>query len=243
MEGLGWWLGWRFNVAVIAALILFAFGAAAHPVVGMILAAGVLGLWYWGVTLINSSHENVLNTAVAQFMRDGVGNPEQFGNVTPVVVTTSWGTAPLLKCCADYFFVILYPGETALRVYDRPRFDLKNRLPYRGDISREVYYEHINSVDFAYGTLVVALSSGGGLKYPGHGAETAVSLLRARLHSLREARNSRQQAMPSAMPIVVHKEREVIERQVVVMRCRFCNQLTPAELTQCKSCGVMMGGA
>jgi rRNA maturation endonuclease Nob1 len=38
-------------------------------------------------------------------------------------------------------------------------------------------------------------------------------------------------------------QREVIERQVVVMRCRFCKELTPAELSACKSCGALMGGA
>ncbi|MDI1431501.1 hypothetical protein [Polyangium sorediatum] len=246
MEGFVWWLGWRFKVAAIGAVILFVFGAGVHPAFGMVLAAGCLGLWFWGVTVINSNHEKILDTAVAQFMRDGVGNPEQFANVAPIVISTAWGTEPFIKCCADYWFVILYPGEGALRVYDRPRFDLKNKRPYRGDSTREVYYEHISNVDFVNGALVVALSSGGGLRYPGHGADAAVSLLRAKLHSLREARNARQHslhAMPAAMPAVVHREREVIERQVVVMRCRFCNQLTPAELTQCKSCGVVMGGA
>lgn len=32
----------------------------------------------------------------------------------------------------------------------------------------------------------------------------------------------------------------VIERQVLVTRCRFCNELTPVDLADCKSCGARL---
>jgi hypothetical protein len=35
---------------------------------------------------------------------------------------------------------------------------------------------------------------------------------------------------------LVERER-VIERQVLVMRCKFCGELTPMDLVSCKSCG------
>jgi hypothetical protein len=39
-------------------------------------------------------------------------------------------------------------------------------------------------------------------------------------------------------PHVIEREREhVIERQVLVVRCRFCQKLTPADLSACKECG------
>jgi len=38
-----------------------------------------------------------------------------------------------------------------------------------------------------------------------------------------------------AEPNVVREK--VIERQVVVTRCQFCGELTPMDLSACKSCG------
>ena len=39
----------------------------------------------------------------------------------------------------------------------------------------------------------------------------------------------------SSRPQVV--ERETVERQVVVGRCKYCSQLTPIDLTRCRTCG------
>lgn len=33
------------------------------------------------------------------------------------------------------------------------------------------------------------------------------------------------------------RSEKVIERQLVVMHCKFCNELTPVDLSACKSCG------
>jgi hypothetical protein len=41
---------------------------------------------------------------------------------------------------------------------------------------------------------------------------------------------------PAASQVTRETER-VIERQVMVMRCRFCGNLTPADLNKCQSCG------
>ncbi|MFI5301778.1 MAG: hypothetical protein ACHREM_27120, partial [Polyangiales bacterium] len=34
----------------------------------------------------------------------------------------------------------------------------------------------------------------------------------------------------------------VIERQIVVIRCRFCAALTPVDLAECRACGGQAGG-
>jgi hypothetical protein len=44
---------------------------------------------------------------------------------------------------------------------------------------------------------------------------------------------------PAAAPHVVERER-VVERQVVVMRCQHCGELTPADLSACKNCGAKL---
>ena len=41
-----------------------------------------------------------------------------------------------------------------------------------------------------------------------------------------------------ASPVVVSER--VVERQVVVTRCRYCKELTPVDLVECKSCGARL---
>lgn len=41
----------------------------------------------------------------------------------------------------------------------------------------------------------------------------------------------------SALPVQTFVERQVVERQVVVTRCRFCNQMTPVDRPECQRCG------
>ena len=49
----------------------------------------------------------------------------------------------------------------------------------------------------------------------------------------------RQLAQPAAAPQTITRER-IIERQVVVMRCKYCAELTPVDLSSCKSCGARL---
>lgn len=37
--------------------------------------------------------------------------------------------------------------------------------------------------------------------------------------------------------VQIHSERKVVERQVVVVRCKFCKNLTPVDLPTCEHCG------
>jgi hypothetical protein len=52
----------------------------------------------------------------------------------------------------------------------------------------------------------------------------------------REEKDARQPRQAS--PVVVHER--VVERQVVVTRCRYCKELTPVDLGECKSCGARL---
>jgi len=60
-------------------------------------------------------------------------------------------------------------------------------------------------------------------------------------HIARE--EARVRATAAAPPAAVrhierHVEREkIIERQIVVTHCKFCKELTPVDLSECKSCG------
>jgi hypothetical protein len=50
-----------------------------------------------------------------------------------------------------------------------------------------------------------------------------------------------EQAAHGHGPLVIERERErVVERQVLVQRCRFCQKLTPVDLSACKECGAKL---
>lgn len=62
-------------------------------------------------------------------------------------------------------------------------------------------------------------------------------------HELRESRSSKPRAERSDAPQVIERVVEhTIERQVVVTRCKFCQQLTPVDLERCANCGAMKFG-
>lgn len=63
----------------------------------------------------------------------------------------------------------------------------------------------------------------------------------ARQEEEREARRIGAAAPRVEKRVERHVEREkIIERQVVVMHCRFCKELTPVDLSDCKSCGARL---
>lgn len=59
----------------------------------------------------------------------------------------------------------------------------------------------------------------------------------AEQHQLREAEHKRALELATASGKVVEKHHHVVERQVVVMRCKYCSKLTPVDLKACESCG------
>lgn len=59
----------------------------------------------------------------------------------------------------------------------------------------------------------------------------------AEQHQLREAEHKRALELAAASGKTVEKHHHVVERQVVVMRCKYCSKLTPVDLKACESCG------
>lgn len=64
-----------------------------------------------------------------------------------------------------------------------------------------------------------------------------VAAYHAEQHQLREAEHKRALELAGASNKVVEKTTHVVERQVVVMRCKYCSKLTPVDLKACESCG------
>ena len=68
------------------------------------------------------------------------------------------------------------------------------------------------------------------------GAIVGFVRFRARRRREREAVGHRALEAPHPEVRVVEREK-IVERQVLVMRCRFCNKLTPVDGTACAECG------
>ncbi|MFO0618091.1 MAG: hypothetical protein U0414_36200 [Polyangiaceae bacterium] len=64
-----------------------------------------------------------------------------------------------------------------------------------------------------------------------------VGAYHAEQHQLREAEHRRALELAAASNKVVEKHTHVVERQVVVMRCKYCSKLTPVDLAACEVCG------
>lgn len=59
----------------------------------------------------------------------------------------------------------------------------------------------------------------------------------AEQHKLLELEHQRALELATASNKVVEKTTHVVERQVVVMRCKYCSKLAPVDLKACESCG------
>ncbi|MBI4956811.1 MAG: hypothetical protein HY908_32640 [Myxococcales bacterium] len=143
------------------------------------------------------------------------------------------GTSPFIAGALHHEFAVLVAEEHALGVCEGAAWGFERNLVRPPAAAREVPYETITNVQEINGQLLITLAAGGAISFiTKAGALDAASAIRARVHQRQAAASQRQP--------VLH---QIVERQVVVMRCRYCGQLTAAELRACQSCGAMMGGA
>ena len=73
--------------------------------------------------------------------------------------------------------------------------------------------------------------------------EDAMDAERSRVHrELEEARLRRIHAQLSAEsgPAKRVEKEKILEQQVVVARCRYCDALTPVDLSECEGCGARL---
>ncbi len=74
-------------------------------------------------------------------------------------------------------------------------------------------------------------------KYAILGARAAVEVVRPPPWHGASSSSYSQPAQSEAVRVERHVERHTIERQVVVVRCKFCAELTPVDASKCKHCG------
>ena len=228
-----WWFGWRLGAAVWLAFLCLFFTVVKLELFAFIVAAIPLALWFAGTRHVNATCEPLMQRACAEFARDGAARLSMIGpHGEPLVLMFPMGSAAGVRAARRYVLAVVAVGEQSIGVLEGVTFDLAKGTRAGTGTTRELYLEHVASVDALGGTLMLTMTNGErlGLR-ASFGVEAAVEQIRNRLR----ARHANASAGR-------HHGAPVIERQIVVTRCRFCAQLTPVDLSACKSCGAQMGG-
>ena len=233
-----WWFGWRLPAAIWLGFLLLFFTCVKLDLFAFVVAAIPLVLWFVGTRHVNRHYERLVQEACAEVTRDGEARLSMVGpRGAPVLLMLPTGTAASVRAARRYVFAVLAVGEHSVGILEGVAFDLRRNVRDGVGTTREFYLDHLANVDAMNGSLVFTMTNGQqlGLRAT-FGVEQAVEQIRNRLRA-RHAHGAGASAA-SGEVVVQH----VVERQVVVTRCKFCGQLTPVDLTACKSCGAQMGG-
>jgi hypothetical protein len=189
MDGILWWIGWRGKVALFLGLIVgLPLALKAESVWGLVGGLlPLLGLWFWGTLHINKAWRSHFDGA-ADLAADSGAEKLNIGpsEGTRHLLSYSVGSALLVKPARQYFFTPLYVGEKFLGIYEGAKLDMVARNNFAGSGTKELYYRHINSVDYQPPHFTVRSSSGEILRYQASHAD-AESALNAVRRRLREA--------------------------------------------------------
>lgn len=188
MDNLLWWFGWRLKPTLILAIVsgvIFAF--LIESIGGIILGLPFLILWFMGTRHINSNWEGIFNSAKNKAFQDGLrklGINE--ADISEHLLFYGDGSAPLVKPNENYNFTPLYVGEKFLGIYEGPGLNLVNKKERAGTGTKELYFRHINLVDYKQPLFIVRSSSGDELQYQSNSqtAESALGAVRMRLREV-----------------------------------------------------------
>lgn len=165
------------------------------------------------------------------------------------------GRAPFIRHAIDHAIAPIFVTERGLGICDYTRFSLRSmRVKPSGKLTEIAYDTLASARPRAPSSVVLTLRSGQTIELVTHdGRDELLAVIRPRIPApeapvpvSRPAAGVAVQppvsvsvAVASAPQVVV--QREVIERQVIVMRCAHCGELTPVDLSKCKNCGASVG--
>jgi hypothetical protein len=185
MDSLLWWMGWRPGVMLITALLVGAVAAGwSGSVAGFVASVPLVVLWVMGTQHINKSWRALFNGAADGTADSGAAKLNVgASDASRHVLVHGVGGALLVTPARTYYFTPLYVGEKFLGVYEGAQLDLVRRKRYAGRGTRELYYRHINSVDYVPPFFTVRTSNGEALQYQSahQESETALNAVRHRL--------------------------------------------------------------
>lgn len=247
--------------AVFAAMLADQRSSAGDKIGGMIVAVVIFALpivlpirWARrGVRLINDAAGAQVERAVDQIMAHACRLGRGFERGTARLCWVRSGRAPFIRHAVDHAIAPIFVTEHGLGICDFTRFSLRSTRVRPASRLTEVAYDTLASArPRAPSSVVLTLRSGETIELVTHdGRDELLAVIRQRIPAPEApAQAPRAAARPAARPPVsvavasapqVVVQREVIERQVIVMRCAHCGELTPVDLSRCKNCGASVG--
>lgn len=238
------WCGWNpLILPVLAASITFAaygvfeaylastYVPTLSVAVGAALMACAVAITVTGVRRINREYDAFGIPALEQIANDGVSRlGSRFRREHMHWVLDGSGRSWFIHGPAMGLPALLFTEEHALGVCQGAAIDFKRQQVSLSEVVREIPYEEIVGLTTMKYGVIVNLRSAPRLLLASHKfPEQALDILRQRIDAAR-----RGEPTSSAPPGV---QREVIERQILVVRCAHCSELTPADQHRCKHCG------
>jgi hypothetical protein len=254
-----------FFAGLFAAMLADHRSSAGERIGGLVFAACIFVLpivlpirWARrGVRIINDTASAQVERAVEQIVTHACGLGRGFERGTARLCWVRSGRAPFIRHAIDHAIAPVFVTERGLGICDYTRFSLRSpRIRPSGKLTEVAYDTLASAKPRAPSSVVLTLRSGQTIELVTHdGRDELLAVIRPRIPapeapvpvSRPAARVAAQPpvsvsvsvAVASAPQVVV--QREVIERQVIVMRCAHCGELTPVDLTRCKNCGASVG--
>ncbi|HEX3477418.1 MAG TPA: hypothetical protein VHT91_20485, partial [Kofleriaceae bacterium] len=161
------------------------------------------------------------------------------------------GRAPFIRHAIHHVIAPIFVTDRGLGICESTRFSLRSaRIPPPGKLTEIAYDTLASARPRSPSSVILTLRTGQMLELMTHdGRDELLAMIQQRIpvHQVpapaaRPAPRLAAQpplavsvAVSSAPQVVV--QREVIERQVIVMHCAHCGELTPVDLSKCKNCG------
>lgn len=181
-----WWLGWRAKVAWAGGLLVTGlFGAWLNSfILGAVPGLIIVTAWFCGTRLINQTWKplfdsgfKTINAASARKLGLSSGSVESYSLVY------NRGSALLVTPARRYAITPLFIGGKFLGVVEGSAYDLVSRVAHLGSATKEMYYQHISSIDYKAPYFQVRTSAGETISFESSQADagSAVDAVRRRL--------------------------------------------------------------
>ena len=186
MRSLLWWLGWHGGVPLAAAIGTgLVVMLKLEAVEGFAAGLPFIVLWIAGAMHVNATFGDLLPPAAAaarNWARQALG--AEHGEL--FLLVGHHGSAFFVKPSRYVVFNALVVTETFVGVAEGFTLDLADRRHAPGRGTKELYYAHINGVDYRPPFFVLRSSSGETIQYESapDTAQSAVAAVRGRLRAV-----------------------------------------------------------
>lgn len=235
-------IAWHPSVACALAFLLCALALHIHPVLVWLALGGSVVAWFAAVRIERASFVAQADALRARLLDQQLAGDEPGSH--QIILATPEIPSGVMSAPRHVYITTASFGPHTVLFRDGGYVDHASATWHVAQSSRELRCDQIVSVEQVNDQAIIGVADEQPIVYvAATGIAELVNALRQRLRA--EAaqpapRASFPQTPAAPSPPVV--QREIIERQILVMRCKFCDALTPVDLSDCRSCGAQTGG-